>query len=190
MWKLSYHDQEQLEILLIQFTNVMSAYNARAIDYDTQFDKLLQSASEWYKSRNRNVDLGNLQIIQAEWGHARAGLDPLHHIRLQSGKSDLRKIYFLKTTRDLKQILDQNLQQTREKMDQATRLLEQIVLALIRSGAITVETMKSLSSDQLVQFWENLNGSPEISTVKNQVNFLVSKFDVIIILTDIIAQLN
>ncbi len=174
-----------LSDLLIEQAGINESFLNHEYQYETALDHFLSKFCDTLKIKNDVAGINQITILRVEWQNVKAGLDPTKLEKINRGKSDLKKIYFLKLSQEISKKLNYDLSISLTKIISAKTLIEQIISSIVASKTVEIVQLKLFNDDELLNLWKSMSGNQELLAMKYKVQLSVTNIDIIILMKEI-----
>ena len=187
MQRFYYNDKAKIAALLNQLNVAMELYSGRHYNSDGQLVKLLQDGIRDYKALGYPDRESQLHSLQAEFVTAQRGINPYELKKQQLRRNEMLQTVQFKILQALELQLRTDYTAAEEKLQQASALVSQIIVAALQGGFLTDKDIKKIKTPQdLETAWKKLDTDANILLGKKRVLLLVSKFDALILFGELL----
>src|SRR5688500_9554179 len=187
-----YHSQvNKLMGALNGLEKVTAKYINRAYDLQASLLEWLDHTVQAYKDMGQLERESQLLLLKAEMVTAQRGINPTTLEKQSTHRNELQHNTAFKIMQAAESLLRTDLGLKMEKLREAEDLVRQVVIAGFQEGLITPEIIaKTKKQAQLEALWTALSQDPNISLGQTRILLLVSKYDVWILLGDMLARVR
>lgn len=173
-----------LEKVTVQYIN-------RAFDLPASLLEWLDHTVQAYKDIGQLERESQLLLLKAEMVTAQRGINPATLEKQSTHRNELQYNTAFRIMQAAEALLRTDLGSKMEKLREAEDLVRQVVIAGFQEGIITQEKiMKAKKQSHLEALWAELSIDPNISLGQTRILLLISKYDVWIMLGDLLARVK
>ena len=163
MQRFFYNDKSKISALITQLNTAMELYNGRHYNSDRELVKLLQDGIRDYKALGYPDKESQLHSLQAEFVTAQRGINPYELKKQQLRRNEMLQTVQFKILQALELQLRTDYTAADEKLQQASALVSQIIVAALQGGFLTDKDIKKIKTPQdLETAWKKLDADANI----------------------------
>ncbi len=190
MQRFFYNEKIKTTALINQLNAAMELYNNRHFDLDKVLVGLLKNCIQLYKDLGYADKESQVQSLLTEMVTAQRGVNPYTLLKQNIRRNEMLQIVFFKILQSLELLLRTDYNAANEKLQQASDLVSQIILAAMQAGLLTDAELKAIKTQKDTEAaWKKLDADSNISLGKKRVLLLVSSFDALLLLDELLAPL-
>lgn len=187
MQRFYYNDKNTITALINQLNTAMECYNNRQYNSDGYLVKLLQDGIRGYKALGYPDKESQLHSLQAEFVTAQRGINPYSLQKQQLRRNEMLLTVQFKILQALELQLRTDYTVAEEKLQQASTLVSQIIVAAFQGGLLTDKDIQKIKTQKdREDAWKKLDADANILLGKKRVLLLVSNFDALILFGDLL----
>lgn len=187
MQRFYHNDKIKISALIQQLNTALESYNSRQYNSDRELLKLLQEGIRDYKALGYPDKESQLHSMQAEFVTAQRGINPYTLQRQQMRRNEMLQTVQFKILQALELQLRTDYSATEERLQQATVLVSQIIVAAMQGGFLTDKDIRKIKTQKDIEdVWKKLDGDANILLGKKRVLLQVSHFDALILFNELL----
>jgi hypothetical protein len=191
MQKFYTNEQNKIQEVVQQLNTTLQKFNARDYNAVNYAFVTVTAAIEMYKNLGLGIKESAVQIMLAELTTAQRGINTQTYQKQVTGKNELLNSTTYKVLTDLQHQLQTCFYENAQKLGQAKELLVQIVTAALQSQFITQQQITAANTtDKVEALWKAINKDANIALGAQRVLLLVSKYDCLLIFSDLLDGLK
>jgi hypothetical protein len=187
-----YHSQvNKLMAALNGLEKVTVKYISRALDLQPSLLEWLDHTVQDYRDLGQLERESQLLLLKAEMVTAQRGINPNTLEKQSTHRNELQHNTAFRIMQAAEALLRSDLAPKMERIREAEDLVRQVVIAGFQEGIISREKIaRTKKQSQLEALWNLLSRDPNISFGQTRILLLVSKYDVWILLGDLLAKVR
>ena len=167
---------------------VIQKYNQNDLDTETFLIDALDTAISSFSKTNNVTKVSQLESLKAEFVTSQKGINPYTLQKVTVGRRGLKRTVTFKILQEAEAILRHELNEITTHLEEASLMIQNIVLSAVQSGFLTAEQIQQARSQEAVEtIWNDLGKDAALGVVQKKVLLAIGIYDAIIILGDIVA---
>jgi len=186
------HYKKQLLIDLIQKHSALNdLYIQRSFSLDTQLTILLQDSEKFFEQLGITIKASEISALHVYVETALKGINPQTLEKLKLNKRNNIWISTFHVLSELGILLRDSLYETEIQIQEASALIEQLVLSAIQSHLIDDNTLLKMKDlNQIKLLWEQLIQNEQILLIERKLKLSVTQEDIFILLDKTFNKMN
>ena len=179
------HDRlHKLQHLLQRSSETLGVYNRLELNLAAAVTGLLQEAITAHRAMQMAPEENALLALMAQFVSAEQGTHPDTLMRSTGHRRELLRAIALRVLQHSAELLRNGVTQDKQRLDEARRQLQPLVLLALRDGLIKLPLRKRLSQRRLQQLWRALLGAPDSALAARQLAMHCSVYDILLLLDE------
>jgi len=190
--KFLVHYKKQILIDLIQKHSALNdLYIQRSFSLDTQLTILLQDSEKFFEQLGITIKASEISALRVYVETALKGINPQTLEKLKLNKRNNIWISTFHVLSELGILLRDSLYETEIQIQEASALIEQLVLSAIQSHLIDDNTLLKMKDlNQIKLLWEQLIQNEQILLIEKKLKLSVTQEDIFILLDKTFNKMN
>ena len=186
------HYKEQFLKDLIQKLSILNnLYIQRSYALDTQLIKLLQDSEKFFEQLGATTKASEVSALHVYIQTSIKGINPQTLEKLKLNKRNNIWISTFHVLSELGILLRDSLYETETQIQEASALIEQLVLSAIQSHLIDDNTLLKMKDlNQIKLLWEQLIQNEQILLIERKLKLSVTQEDIFILLDKTFNKMN
>lgn len=177
--------------LLKALNGVMDKYNRRDVNVLPELLQWLDTAVRTYHELGQLDKESRCQALKTEVVTAQRGINPLTFEKITLRRNEMQLTIAFKVMQAAEAQVRSDLTADTERLKEATELLGQVIVAGLQTGLLTGERINKVKSQEDIRaLWQALSADANIALGKTRALLLVSEYDILILLGDLLAGLR
>ena len=186
------HYKEQFLKDLIQKLSILNnLYIQRSYALETQLIKLLQDSEKFFEQLGATTKASEVSALHVYIQTSIKGINPQTLEKLKLNKRNNIWISTFHVLSELGILLRDSLYETETQIQEASALIEQLVLSAIQSHLIDDNTLLKMKDlNQIKLLWEQLIQNEQILLIERKLKLSVTQEDIFILLDKTFNKMN
>ncbi len=191
MQKFYYNNLSKLNNVQALLNNALVKYNKKDFDADVALLQCINDAASTYNALG-NIDRENqILSLKAEYVTAHRGINPSTYEKVSIRRHEMQQTTAFKILQALEGFLRTDTTQIQQIIASAKDILTQIIIAAFQSKILNAANIKLLKAQKDIEvFWAKLGKDENIALGQKRVLLQVSKFDVFVMLGELVDSLK
>lgn len=191
MQKFYFNELGKFSVLVGDLNLALAKFNNRDIDVPLFIQSMLEKTIGVFKELGDGIKESEVGVMLSEFLLTRKGLNTIKYEKQNGGRTELKHLITYKILQQLQVLLQSVIDVNNVKITEATSLISQIVTAAIQSNILNddgIENYKPGTDAESV--WQLLASDSTLLFAQKRSLLIVSKYDCLIILDDLITRLK
>lgn len=181
------HDRlQKLQQLLAHSSAVLAKYNRLDLDLASAVGGFLDEAIAVHQQLQRPSVENALLALKAQFVSAEHGTHPDTLVRSTGHRRELLRAIALRVLQHSAEQLRNDIAQDQQRLLDATRQLQPLVLLALRDGLFVQPRGRRLSQRRLQLLWQALLQAPDSALAARQLAMQVSVYDIVLLLGELV----
>lgn len=178
--------------LLEESIEVNDRYSKKQYGVDQELLVLLEKSESFFKHIGKRELESKVSSLRSYISTANSGIDPQTLETIPTFKRKIVKISIFYCNSQLGVILENELEKVNNLLTESENTTLKVILSLIQSGAVDIETLMSLESlDQISLFWESaISQNEQIGLIDIQLRQNILREDIFLLIQNIISKIK
>ena len=182
MQRFYHNDREKLLSSIAEFNRAANSFNASELNVLSVFEALLQSVISMYHNLGLSHRESRIQACATEFSMALQGINPATLARQTTNRREMVKTFIGKNLQQVEGILQEDLQATDEKINTASLLMGQIVVAAVQQAIIKDSDLAgAITQSAAEKLWSTMKTDPNLALGQKRLALQVSPPDVLLL---------
>ncbi len=187
MQRFVLNENEKVVSLISGLNVVMQKYNQKDLDTPNTLLQFLNNAVEVFKNLGQPDNQTWIEGLKTKFITAENGVNPDTMEIQKLGRRTMQRNVFYQIMQEIEMTLRSMYNKNNEKIAQAEDLIRQIIMAGFHSKLLDPHLIKNADDPQKAQaIWRKLSSDSDISLAQKNVLMMINKYDVFILLGDLL----
>ncbi len=183
---LQYQQIPLLEQLIRTGMQRIEDYEQASLDLHGKTDAWLDETIDFFRQFNGIGNESQMKVLKGDHAMIQAGSDPAGQGHIALTRRSHRRQATYKVIKQGIEVLNNHYEAIDSKLKQAGNLIEQIVLAALQANLLSNDDL-NLPGEQL---WSKMRADNNLQLMQKKILLSVSKFDALLLLSDITAAIK
>lgn len=185
-----HYKQQHLEIFLQSLNGLNNNYITRSYEFDQNLINFLDNIHEHFARLGESVDAAEISRLKTYFVTAQKGVNPQSLEKLRIGRRENIWASAFYCMDKLSELLQQNLQKQNILLNEASDVIQQLVLSMLQSKFIDKEMLQKVDSPEHIQsLWGKMLENEQIDLMNMKLKLSVHQQDIYLLLEKIITRL-
>ena len=191
MKTLIHYKKQRVEELIAKQSLLNTLYIERSFSFDTQLMDFMKENEVFFEQLGESGKISQISQLNIYFETAQKGINPQTLEKLKIGKRENMWISAYYVLDGMSDLLQESLSKVEFEINQATELMEQVILSAIQSGLIGDNDLKELHTQESIKkLWENLTQNQQVKLIERKLKLSVMQDDIIIICDKVCSKIN
>ncbi|MEO6071279.1 MAG: hypothetical protein ABIN57_09395 [Chitinophagaceae bacterium] len=191
MQKFYHKELKDLTTLLQALNAVADSYNKKEVTVFAALQQWLTDAIQFYNGAGKAERESRLQLLKAEMITAQRNINPITLEKVTLHRQEMQATIAFKILQAAEQSLRTEVVALEERIETASELTTQVVIAGLQAGIITDAIIKNETTQKALEsLWAALSANENIALGQMRILLTVSIYDVWILLDEVVARLK
>ncbi|HOZ85233.1 MAG TPA: hypothetical protein PK191_07070 [Niabella sp.] len=191
MQKFFFNEQNKISGLVSDLNSTLTKFNNRDFDASVSVQMLLNKTILVFKELGDALRESEVAVLLSEFLLTRKGLNTIRFEKQSGGRTELQHLITYKILQQMQMLLQQVLQKNQDKVIEVSSLIAQIVTAALQANIIHDTAIANYQSGKDAEtFWNLFATDTSLLLAQKRALLIVSKYDCLIILDDLITHLQ
>ena len=191
MKTLIHYKKQRIEELISKLSLLNTLYISRSFSFDTQLMDFMKENEVLFEQLGESGKTSQISQLNIYFETAQKGINPQTLEKLKIGKRENMWISAYHVLDGMSDLLQESLGKVEFEINQATELMEQVILSAIQSGLINDSDLKELHTQESIkELWKNLTQNEQVKLIERKLKLSVMQDDIIIICDKVCSKIN
>lgn len=191
MGTLIHYKKQRVEELIAKLSLLNALYIGRSFSFDTKLTDFMKGSEMLFEQLGESGKISQISQLNIYFETAQKGINPQTLEKLKIGKRENVWIAAYHILDGMSDLLQDSIAKIEIKIDQATELIEQVILSAIQSGLIDDIDLKKLHDQESIKkLWGNLTQNEQVKLIDRKLKLSVMQDDIIIICDKVCSKIN
>ena len=191
MKTLLYYKKQRLEEFLYQLTVLNQYYIERRYELEDELVLFLEKLEHFFQELGESNYQAKVSHLLVYYHTAKRGINPQTLEKLKLGKRENSWIGIFHVLESVTEILTDDYEQLNEKLEEASALLNPLILSAIQSKLITEKQLEALEKrENLESLWIELLAHEQVMLIEKKLKLSMEKEDIFILLDMAFSKIN
>ncbi len=188
---LAHYIQKELTTQIEKLNQIHGLYIKRSYELEETLPVFLEGERQFFRQIGETKEELKMNELISYFSTAKSGLNPRSLEKIRTGKRDNIILSAFYCINEAGFVLKERLGNVREKLGDASATINNVLLNLLQSGAMTSENLFKVDSiDKCEILWQQLMKDPQINLVDKKLKTTILGKDIYLLLDKAIVDLQ
>ncbi len=182
---------QQVNYFLSRLSNLNELFKNKKFQFEKEFYTLTDSLINYFEQVGDSSNQSEAEQIRNTFQMSNEGVDPIKLELIKTYRRVMKRTTAFHCLSRITEILQNELQKAKSKLEQAEQTIGQLVLSLIQAGAITPEELsEDLDQEKLEIIWHRLSQNENVKLHERNLKLTIAVEDIFLLFTSVMLKIK